>query len=152
MNGKRRKFKTKLTSFERIGVDSMCFIYHFEQHKTYSPLSKLLFSLMEEGKFTIIASELVFAEIIAKASVIKDKELVATYENLLNNWPNLSLISPDFEIYKQAALFRAEYQLRLPDAVHLATVFLKRAEAFVTNDEKFRKIKEIPALILEDFV
>jgi predicted nucleic acid-binding protein len=53
-------------------------------------------------------------------------------------------------IAARAAYLRAKYRLRTPDALHAATAIVSGCDAFLTNDVTFRRVNEIPILILDD--
>ncbi|MDH5365115.1 MAG: hypothetical protein OEW82_08200, partial [Dehalococcoidia bacterium] len=40
--------------------------------------------------------------------------------------------------------------LRTPDAIQLATSIVKGAQAFVTNDESLKKVKEIEIVVMRE--
>lgn len=50
-----------------------------------------------------------------------------------------------------AAQKRARYNLQLPDAFQIAVALATGCEAFLTNDVTFRRITELPILLLDDF-
>jgi len=56
------------------------------------------------------------------------------------------------EVIENAAVLRAGYRLQLLDAIHVACAVAHRAQCFLTNDERLRRIQELPILILADHV
>jgi predicted nucleic acid-binding protein len=67
----------------------------------------------------------------------------ATYPNL--NWGELSL-----DVADRAALIRAQYGLKTPDAIQMATAVCSGATAFLCNDPAFQRVKEMNCLLLDD--
>lgn len=53
-------------------------------------------------------------------------------------------------VAEQAALLRAKYNLRTPDAVQLATAVEVRADYFFTNDDRLKLVREITVVTLSD--
>ena len=49
-----------------------------------------------------------------------------------------------------ASAIRAEYNLRTPDAIQIATALYKKANLFLTNDRSFLKINEIKVILLDE--
>lgn len=49
-----------------------------------------------------------------------------------------------------AASLRAQHRLRMPDALQLAMALHSGCEAFLTNDEDLRHVKDLRVVILED--
>jgi len=60
---------------------------------------------------------------------------------------NLEWIAPDLEIAREAAMLRANYGLKTPDALQAATALQKAATGFVTNDRTFSRITEFETLL-----
>jgi len=53
-----------------IGLDTMVFIYHFEENQLYSPLTFSIFENLEKGNFKGITSILTLLEILVKPKII----------------------------------------------------------------------------------
>jgi predicted nucleic acid-binding protein len=51
-----------------------------------------------------------------------------------------------------AARFRAEYKLRTPDAIQVATAIASHSHALVTNDRRLRKIRGILVFVSDEAV
>lgn len=52
-----------------------------------------------------------------------------------------------------AAQLRANYTwLRTPDAIQVATAIVHKADLIVTNDENWRRLAQIPVIVLTDYV
>lgn len=47
---------------------------------------------------------------------------------------------------------RVNYNLKTPDAIHLATAIEHKADVFITNDKQLKKVKEIAILYLGDYL
>jgi predicted nucleic acid-binding protein len=53
-------------------------------------------------------------------------------------------------IADSAARLRARYNLRTPDALHVATAINAGCQAFLTNDNTLKRVTELSILILDD--
>lgn len=53
-------------------------------------------------------------------------------------------------IAERAAHLRAQYRLRTPDAIHIATAMIAGCDAFLTNDLNLKRVQEIRVLVLEE--
>lgn len=53
---------------------------------------------------------------------------------------------------ERAAEIRTQYNLRPPDAIQISSAILEDAQAFITNDEKLKRVKEIKGLVKEVFL
>jgi hypothetical protein len=55
-------------------------------------------------------------------------------------------------VTERAAEIRTQYNLRPPDAIQISSAILEDAQAFITNDEKLKRVKEIKGLVKEVFL
>jgi predicted nucleic acid-binding protein len=49
-----------------------------------------------------------------------------------------------------AVTFRVKYGLKTPDAVQIATAAVSGADYIITNDKKWKKIKEVHIVLLSE--
>ena len=135
-------------------VDSPPFIYLMEKNERYENLLDRFFSAMDQGRFRVIASTIVLAEVLVKPYRLEQWRIAEKYESIFEGIPHLSLLPVDRKIARTAAKIRAEHSLLTPDAVHLATAVTARADFFLTNDRDFRKIEksnsQFPKLVFID--
>jgi len=96
-----------------------------------------------------VTSTVTMTEILVKPYRTLDVEKVRKIRRLLLTYPNLEWIPPDLEIANEAALLRARYNLKTPDALHSATAIRSRATLLVTNDASFEKIPAFETLLLD---
>lgn len=127
----------------RIALDTNILIYHLEDNPAYSGFTTRLFDRIEAGRLQAIVSVLALHEILTGVHKAGYGEQAPRYRTLLMTFPNLAIVPFDAEIAPVSADLRARYALRTPDAIHVATAIVAGAEAFVTNDETFRRVKEI---------
>ena len=137
---------------KRVALDTMIFIYAFEEHSLYLPLVKSFFREVEKGRIVAVTSTVTLAECLVQPFRAKAMELVARYKALFRDFPHLSVIPVSGEIAERAAWLRAQYQLKTPDAIQLATAFVTDSHVFLTNDEALPKLKEIQIQVLKHFL
>lgn len=148
-----KKFERKISSYRLIALDSSCFIYHIEENKDYIPFTEIIFEkLLPEGITTGVCSTLILTEVLTQPLREKKHDLVLMYKSLIVGFPYLALKPFDASIAEKSAYFRAKYNLRTPDAIHIATAYEAKAEAILGNDDAWKKVKEIPVILLNDFV
>lgn len=147
----KASFKRIHLTYKKIGIDSMCFIYHFEVNKSYGEIVKELFLQLQRDKLTAVTSTITLAEILAFEKLQKDKILFEQTKARLRQTPNLEIIPVDEAISEIAAILKYRYSIVLPDAIQVATGVASGQDAFVTNDRGLQKIKEIKVIILDDF-
>jgi uncharacterized protein len=76
-----------------------------------------------------------------------NNSLIFKYKNLLTTLHTLTM--PD-EIYSIALELRVKYNLKTPDALHLATAQFHGCSQFWTNDERLSKASSLSINILKN--
>lgn len=147
--------KKRLLRYQSIGIDSMCFIYQFEGHPIYGPLVKELFSLLQQENISGVTSVLTLSEILAFERLQKDQLLFEEARFKFLTTPGLQIIPVNEIVAESASILKFTYHLTLPDAIQLASSILTNQtnqQLFITNDQKFRTIKEIEVLLLDEYI
>jgi len=145
-------FTHALRELQVVALDSMAFIYHFERHPSYGPLTFELFSLIEGGTLRAHTSILTVSEVLVGARKAGDERLEQLYLQVFDLLPNLEVHGIDRECAILAADLRVQQHLRTPDALQVATAIQCGAQAFVTNDARLRHLARIKTVILSDYV
>ena len=139
----------KRLSGQTVCLDTMIFIYAFEEHPTYLPFLKTFFLSVEKGGIEAVTSTITMTECLVQPYRKKDFALAAQYLIVFRNFPHLSVIPVTDEIAERAAFLRARYNLKTPDAVQLATTLVSGSRFFLTNDADLPSVEGIQLLILE---
>lgn len=134
---------------QKVTVDTMVFIYAFEEHPTYLPIIKPFFSAVEKGEMEAVTSTVTLAECLVQPYRKKDMALASRYRILFRNFPNLSVLPLTDDIAERTALLRANYRLKTPDAIQLATALISGSHSFLTNDESLGPVKGIEIFVLD---
>jgi predicted nucleic acid-binding protein len=82
----------------------------------------------------------------------QDEDLEAAYRDILANAENFTIYPITSEIAESAARLRANYDIRTPDALQVATALASNSDIFLTNDKKLKKVAEITVLTLPDLL
>jgi predicted nucleic acid-binding protein len=147
-----------MTSFLRdlrdrqVALDTMIFIYAFEEYPIYQAILRSFFRALENGELHAVTNTLTITECLVQPYRKKNFALSAQYLVLFRNFPNLSIIPLTDDIAERAAFLRAQYNLRTPDAVQLATAFVSGCHAFLTNDDRVLAAEGIRILVLDHFI
>ncbi|OGF63841.1 MAG: hypothetical protein A2Y62_21600 [Candidatus Fischerbacteria bacterium RBG_13_37_8] len=145
------KFNEILKKIQSIAIDTAPFIYYIEEHKKYITILNTIFKSISKGDIIACTSLITLIEVLAKPIETHNSQLASKYEDLLINSDNLIVVEIDRVIALQSAMLRAKYHIKTPDAIQLTAGINNGAQAFLTNDTNFRKVKEIEILILDDF-
>lgn len=152
MGGVEEKCRNFLQRFSILGLDTMAFVYCFEENEDYLPFTKLLFELIEDGQIEGKTSVITRLEILTKPKERGDELLADEYKALIDNYPHLGVSPVDASVADLASTLRAKYRLRTPDAIQIATSILGGAQAFVTNDGSLKKVEEIEIIVMREFL
>jgi len=131
------------------GVDTMVFVYHFEDHGEFGPAAGRLLKAAEEGRCRLVCSILTLLEILVVPKRNGQEELCRRYREIFQSFPNLAVVDLGPEIAEVASDLRAKHSLRTPDAIHVATAIRAGAAAFVSGDGRLGRVKELRILRLD---
>jgi len=135
-----------------IGLDTMVFIYHFEENQIYSPLTFSIFDSLEKGNFNGITSTLTLLEILVKPKRENNSILTERYKILFETFPNLQVKELNENIADIASALRANYNINTPDAIQIATSLEAHADIFITNNTSLKKVTEIKVMLLSEML
>ncbi len=141
-----------LTNYKVVGIDTSPFIYHLQGEAAYSKVTMDLFRAVENGLVRAVTSVITLMEVLVKPISEGNVKAAEEYRILLSTFPNLSLRTIDYNVASRAAGLRAIYRIGAADALQLSTAIEEGASAFVTNDERLSKVKDMPVLTLRSFL
>ena len=72
------------------------------------------------------------------------------YRDILVNSGDYTLVAITTAVADSAAGLRARYNLRTPDALHVATAIQSSCDALLTNDAGLKRVRELPVLVLDE--
>lgn len=150
MEKKLKKLQSLLEQHRRAALDTMVFIYHFEEYHAYLPLTRQIFNTIERKEIAAVTSIITLAEILVEPLNRENFEAVENYKLILNTFPNLTLLGLDQNISVLASSLTSKYKIRLPDALQISAGLSSDASLFITNDKSLKKITEIEVLSLND--
>lgn len=119
-------------------VDSAPLIYVFEDHPRFASYFQPMFKAQAAGKFRFAITTITVVEVLTGPASIGNDVLARRYRKMLESWPVIGL---DVTIAEAAARIRASLRLKLADAIQLASAFAINADAFVTHDRDFSRVK-----------
>jgi len=152
MNGNALKLRRAVEKHKIIGLDTAPFIYFIENIAPYADLLDPVFSLVENHALSAVTSTVTFAEILTKPFADKNFSLSDEIKFTLKSFSSLSVASIDEKLGEVAALIRARYTIRLPDALQVAAAIQREATLFLTNDKRVKKVDAVEVLVLSDFL
>jgi predicted nucleic acid-binding protein len=130
-------------------LDTVTIIYSIERFPTYIALLDPMWRQLQSGDCQVTTSELTLLETLVMPIQQANQDLISRYERLLMA-SEVNLIPITRTLLKTAASIRANAKLKTPDAIHAATAIDAGCNTFLTNDQGFRKVPELPTVILQD--
>jgi predicted nucleic acid-binding protein len=124
-------------------LDAAPIIYLFEDNASYLPRFQPLFDRHAEGTVQFAVSAITLMEVLAGPLASGNEVLARRYRTILESWQVVDLTAP---LAVDAARLRARLKLRLADAVQVASALAINAQALVTHDRDFSKVRDLPIL------
>jgi predicted nucleic acid-binding protein len=144
------KIADALRGVSQLAFDTAPLVYFMENNPTYIVRMRSIMKQVASGHPTGKASFLVLAEVLVQPIRTSNKTLVQQYENVLVNSSDFQLVPIGEAVSRKAAELRATYNLKTPDALHVASAIVSGCDAFLTNDTGIKRVTEIMVLILDE--
>lgn len=132
-----------------VGLDTGPLIYYIEEHADFLPHVAPFFEAAERGEFRVVTSLVTLIEVLIHPLRQGRPELAQQYRDVLLHSEHLLPVRLDEGVAEKAAELRANYNLRTPDAIQLATAFRSGASWFLTSDACLPEIDGISILVLK---
>jgi len=124
----------------RLLLDSAPIIYVLEEHPRYGPRFQPLFDLHARGYVRFAVTTVTIVEVLSGPFATGEEALAHRYRSMLASWQVVPL---DAAIAESAARLRGSLRLKLADAVQVASALAINADALVTYDHDFSKVKTL---------
>lgn len=144
------KIADALSKVKRIYIEAAPLIYYVEENTTYVERMDAIIAAIENQTAEAISSVITLTEVITHPLRLGKSQLVREYRDILLHEKYFRLMPVSVEIAEHAANLRARYNLRTPDALHVATALVTNCDAFLTNDLGIKRITELTVLLLDD--
>lgn len=127
-------------------LDSMIFIYWFDQDERFFSQIKPWFTKIESGLIRSITSIISVTEVLSIQKLQELSSKFNVFKQFFLNTEGLTVFDINWEIGIEAARLRRTYSaLKTPDSLQLATALVHQASIFITNDKQLTKLN-IPNL------
>lgn len=144
------KITASLVNVTLLYVETAPLIYYIEENAQYIDRMDRIFRLLQDTSTQAVSSVITLTEVLNRPLQLGRMDLVRAYRAILISNPSVHLRMIDLIIAERAAQLRAEYNLRTPDALHIATALIAGCDAFLTNDRALNRVTDIPMLILDE--
>ncbi|MGL5939546.1 MAG: type II toxin-antitoxin system VapC family toxin [Waterburya sp.] len=144
------KIENVFQAISQVFLDTAPVIYYVEATEGFTEIIREVFRLLAEENFHAVTSPVTLAECLIVPVKMKQIEFQQAFIDLLTNSEEIAFTITDSEISKLAAEIRVKYNLKLPDALQIATALQTRCDAFLTNDKVLKRVKELRVLVLDE--
>jgi predicted nucleic acid-binding protein len=134
-----------LRGLTRVGLDTSPLIYFIEFHPVFGPVAQEIFRRVSGGMLVGYCSIVTRTETLSHPLRRGDRVQLEAYRDL---FLTLRMLDVDETIADRAAELRARYNLRTPDAIHVATAIVAGCEAFLINDLALRRVTGLRVMAL----
>jgi predicted nucleic acid-binding protein len=124
-------------------VDSAPIIYVLESHEKFAARFAPMFERHARGEIALAVTTVTIAQVLTGPLAAGEEALAKRYRATLETW---HVVDFGVDIAESAARLRATYHLKLPDAIQLASALAIGADALVTHDRDFAKVRGLRIL------
>jgi predicted nucleic acid-binding protein len=141
-----------MIDFERTFLDSSFFIYHIEDDPRFAATTAK-YALNALAKERMLCTSVVSVmEFSTKPLAIARHDLLDKFKDFLREF-KITACEIDLVCANKATQLRAKYNgLKGLDAFQIATAIEQRCDAFLTNDTRLKRIKEVNVVLINDLV
>ena len=124
-------------------VDTAPIVYVLEAHPQLARRFQPLFDLQAAGDIQFAVTTTTIAEVLTGPLAAGEEALAKRYRAVMESWQVINLTA---DLAESAARFRAALKLKLPDAIQVASAMAVNADALVTHDRDFSRVKALMIL------
>lgn len=139
-----------LQGIQRLYTDTAPLIYYVEENPPYVAKMDTIIAAIEARSMEAFSSMITLTEVLTLPLKQGDTRLAQQYRDVLLHSREFHLLPVTARMAETAAALRARYNLRTPDALHVATAIEARCEAFLTNDAGIKRVTAITVLLLDE--
>jgi predicted nucleic acid-binding protein len=121
----------------RVYVDANIFIYYVDGEPSLQAEARRQLSDHLTAGAQLVTSEITVGECL-RGVPIDDEGTQTAFSSVLEGGAYLSLIPVTLPLIRRAATLGAELNLKLVDAIHVATAEISGCAEFLTNDRRIR--------------
>ncbi len=144
------KIGAALAGIQRIYVEAAPLIYLIEENAVYIERMSVIIASFENAPMEGISSVITLTEVMTHPLRLGKIELVQAYRDILLHDARFRLVPVTTDIAESAADLRAHYNLRTPDALHIATALEADCDAFLSNDAGIKRVTDLRILLLDE--
>ena len=144
------KISEALEGIQRLYTETAPLIYYVEENPTYVAKMDAIITAIEDRPIEAVSSVITLTEVLTRPFKLGNANLAQEYRDILLHSGEFRLLPVTSRLAESAADLRARYNLRTPDALHVAASIDARCDAFLTNDTGIKRVTEVAVLVLDE--
>jgi predicted nucleic acid-binding protein len=133
----------------KVSLDTNVFLAIKNKEPDYE-YSELIIDNIEAKKIEGVMSVIVLAELLVGFYQNAEKEEADQFSS--SALMNYDIIPVNHDVAKKSAQIRAQYNIKLPDAIITFSTMLSESDFLITNDKELHKKLKIQKITPKDFV
>lgn len=142
------KVSDALQGLTKIFLDTAPVVYYIEANPGFTAVVDAVFTQLDQGQFQAVVSPVTLAECLVFPRRLGQVQLEQAFVEFLTNTEGIEFVVLDATIGQIAADFRVRYNLKLPDALQVATAISAGCDSFLTNDGQLQRVTELQILVI----
>lgn len=134
----------------RLYIEAAPLIYYVEENPAYIERMDAIIELIDANSVEVISSVLTLTEVLNQPIRQERQDIERKYRAILLRSRSFTLLPIDAETAEVAARLRARYNMRTPDALHVASALQANCGGFLTNDKTLKRVTEIRIVLLDE--
>ncbi|NJL81040.1 MAG: type II toxin-antitoxin system VapC family toxin [Nostocaceae cyanobacterium CSU_2_110] len=135
-----------LAGVSRLFLDTAPVIYFVERNPNFVNLVDPIFERLEND-ITAVVSPITLAECLIHPLRLGLTDLEQAFVDVMQH-EVVIFVDINSYVAKEAAKIRVHYNLQLPDALQIAAALIADCQAFLTNDEALKRVRELRVLVV----
>ena len=144
------KVSAALQGVALLFLDTAPVIYLVEKNPDYLAMVSEIFRRIDDGQVGAVTSPVTLAECLVHPFRLGLSQLRQDFIDVVAHGAGTTFVNLDQSIGETAGKLRAQYNLRLPDSLQIATAITSGCQAFLTNDSQLKRVTELQMLVLDD--
>lgn len=135
---------------DRLYFDTAPLIYYIERNKRYFEPMDAIVEHIESHSLTCVSAVITLTEVLVHPIREGAEDVEQKYRDILTQNAILQLMPVTIQVAELAARLRVNYNLRTPDALHMAAAIVSGCGVFLTNDKDLKRVENVRVLVLDD--
>lgn len=139
-----------LQGISTLFLDTAPVIYLVERNPHYLDRVHSIFQQIDNGRINAVTTPVTLAECLVHPLRLGLAALRQDFIDVVVTGTNTTFVSINQQVGETAARLRAQYNLRLPDALQMGTAIVAGCDAFLTNDAQLARVTELTVLVIDE--